>query len=522
MKHCLFSLSFLTLSALAQVNVNDLNTGDPGNDELREYLDNRGQVEKAAENNHQLCIPPGTDTEISIAVSDKDEDLSEQPVFGCAVILCLASMKSVEECDPVWDTLYSSEWLYHRRGPRWPSCDGEDVRTEIKDANTVQWFGISKGCALVTSRKHVKVFDTGLDNYYQKMGKESPIPGGIKFMDAKIPWQYNITDFEPRKRRTCPEELEITFKPQDVRHILPPETETTVDTSYLESLPVCGEPDNDDLDCIDPTDTQAIIRNDSLPENERLPVCEPSCIDPTDKVAIEINNKKPLGERLLLCGTCDVDDQLLSSLGIKNSLFTWKSMRSNGAYKMARNQFVNKLNGAMVKYNIKSCYQKAHFLAQTIHETAYYQSTIEGASGKAYNGRRSLGNDCSNDGPRFKGRGLIQLTGRYNYWHANIINNYKNNNGLKTRANCSSSALKSDTAKVKAVENMSKTLTTAGHYWTKAAVAKCRKYGGNLNRFITAHPNDVTNISKCVNGGTNGLSDRRFLFKKIKKAWGLK
>lgn len=54
-------------------------------------------------------------------------------------------------------------------------------------------------------------------------------------------------------------------------------------------------------------------------------------------------------------------------------------------------------------------------IANILHETGGMIYFKEIASGKAYEGRRDLGNTRPGDGPRFKGAGCLQLTGRYNY-----------------------------------------------------------------------------------------------------------
>lgn len=80
-----------------------------------------------------------------------------------------------------------------------------------------------------------------------------------------------------------------------------------------------------------------------------------------------------------------------------------------------RQKYIEWLNYFMPKYGIDSDKEVAAFIAQIGHESGYLRYSEEIASGKAYEGRRDLGNIYAGDGIKYKGRGLIQITGRYNY-----------------------------------------------------------------------------------------------------------
>ena len=133
-----------------------------------------------------------------------------------------------------------------------------------------------------------------------------------------------------------------------------------------------------------------------------------------------------------------------------------------------------------------SALRLAHFLAQLIHESGSFRYMEEIASGQAYEGRRDLGNTQPGDGKLFKGRGPIQITGRSNY------RRYGARIGIDIERHPEIAALPSIG------------LHLALEYW---------KVNG-LNTFADA--DNVLAITKAINGGTNGLDDRKAQLAKVK------
>lgn len=156
------------------------------------------------------------------------------------------------------------------------------------------------------------------------------------------------------------------------------------------------------------------------------------------------------------------------------------------------NKYHPHLNETMHKYNINTPLRIAHFLAQLTHETMSLRYSEEIASGAAYEGRANLGNTQPGDGKRFKGRGLIQLTGRANY------TSYKNATGIDVVSN---PKIVSDDPQV--------CVDVAGWYWDK----------NKINAL--ADKDDVRAVTRRINGGYNGLEDRKNYLRKAKQVLGL-
>ncbi len=148
-------------------------------------------------------------------------------------------------------------------------------------------------------------------------------------------------------------------------------------------------------------------------------------------------------------------------------------------------RYYDPLVKGMSKYQITTDLRMAHFIAQIGHETGSFLWAEELADGSAYEGRKDLGNTEAGDGKRFKGRGLIQLTGRANY------TKYKEVAGFDCVANPG-----------RVASDASVAVDVACWFWAKH----------NLN--VLADRDDVKAVTKSINGGFNGLDDRvQYLFR---------
>ncbi|MFW0827869.1 glycoside hydrolase family 19 protein [Cronobacter dublinensis] len=115
------------------------------------------------------------------------------------------------------------------------------------------------------------------------------------------------------------------------------------------------------------------------------------------------------------------------------------------------------------------------------------------------------GNTSIGDGPKYKGRGLIQLT-----WKNNYIK-FSNATGIDCIAN--PELISSE---------MINAIKASCWFWRNSGgVHKKYSANGDINILIDNEKNNVKLVTLAVNGEGNGLPEREKYFASIKKKWGL-
>lgn len=138
------------------------------------------------------------------------------------------------------------------------------------------------------------------------------------------------------------------------------------------------------------------------------------------------------------------------------------------------------LNRCLVRFEINTPPRIQMFIAQICHESGNLKWMKELASGSAYEGRRDLGNTKAGWGKLYRGAGVIQLTGRSNYEaFAKFVDDPK-----VIELGC---------------DYVSRVFpfTSAGFFWMRNHLNDVIDQGGDIYR-----------VTRIVNGGLNGISDR--------------
>ncbi|CAB3784214.1 glycoside hydrolase family 19 protein [Pararobbsia alpina] len=157
-------------------------------------------------------------------------------------------------------------------------------------------------------------------------------------------------------------------------------------------------------------------------------------------------------------------------------------------------QWVAPLQTACDRYEINTPLRLSAFLAQVGCESEHleYVAEIWGPTPAqlGYEGRADLGNTFPGDGLLFRGRGLIQITGRRNYLLASL--------GLELDLSNHPELL----------ETPVNAARSAAWWWSNRGLNAL----ADQQQFVT--------ISKRINGGTNGLETRQALYAAAKKVLG--
>ena len=157
--------------------------------------------------------------------------------------------------------------------------------------------------------------------------------------------------------------------------------------------------------------------------------------------------------------------------------------------------FVSVLNTAMVRYQIVGQLRMAAFIAQIGHESGQFRFVRELGSDQYLSKydtgslAKRLGNtpEADGDGQKYRGRGLIQITGRANYM------------------TCGEALALDLLNQPELLEKPQHASMSAAWYWASKG----------LNTLADAGEFDM--ITQRINGGQNGAADRQALYARALK-----
>lgn len=152
------------------------------------------------------------------------------------------------------------------------------------------------------------------------------------------------------------------------------------------------------------------------------------------------------------------------------------------------------LSPTLARFGITTPLRIQHFLAQAAHETAGFRTLVEDGTDGYFNKRygpqtsvgKRLGNTMPGDGAKFRGRGIFQCTGRFNYAK------YGKAIGVDLIRQPDRAA------------DPATSILIACEYWKAKG----------LNALADA--DDIEGITRKINGGLNGLKDRKAYLEKAK------
>lgn len=186
----------------------------------------------------------------------------------------------------------------------------------------------------------------------------------------------------------------------------------------------------------------------------------------------------------------------LSQIGHESK---FKAREENGNYNAKRMREVFGCKGGMDNYDkTKDECTKGRLREKLWTEESKYANNAKNLLAYVYAARFGNGDETSGDGYRYRGRGVIQLTFKDNYSKFTAAHNLKHPDDPRDFV-----------ANPDLLTDPKYAVESAFYFWDAR----------NINPL--ADSDDVVEVTKAVNGGLNGLTDREARLKRVRAALGI-